>query len=45
MTASEVYNIIFSEKTIKDKEKDEKIEEHMKERGKLIINSLFHNNY
>ena len=45
MTASELEFMMNGEKAIKNKEKDEKIEKHMKERGKLIINFLFHNNY
>jgi hypothetical protein len=45
MTASELEIMMDGEKAIKNKAKDDEIEKHMKERGKLIINVLFHNNY
>ena len=45
MTASEIEFMMNGEKAIKNKENDDEIEKHMKERGKLIINVLFHNNY
>jgi hypothetical protein len=45
MTLSELEFMIDDEKAIKELENYEEIEKHMKERGKLIINVLFHNNY
>ena len=45
MTASELEFMMNGETAIKNKEKDDEIEMYMKERGKLIINVLFHNNY
>jgi hypothetical protein len=45
MTKSQYEMMMNGEKTITDKEKYEEIEKHMKERGKLIINVLFNNNY
>ena len=39
MTASEI--MMNGEKAIKNKEKYDEIEKHMKERGKLIINVFY----